>query len=252
MSKITHSKEFADFVKNGVDQKYHIGTGNPYAKILFVGKESAINKNEIDRMQKYSENAREWSEYVQNSGCQRLNYPVHKKDGKLFFEDHDLRKGWGRNTWSKYQKLTDLIFRKNEKPFYVDFLENVFTTEINDSPEKNTASADKSSLSSRKELFRASKFIQDFPVVVLACSNYFKNNDNLREIDKTFSVEYFDGEGKKYTPSNWFYTHYSTDENRSRLVIHTRQLSANVKPELLGDMANIIRQHLIRTRNIEV
>lgn len=233
-----HSQEFKDFVANGVNQNYYIGTGNPNAKILFVGKESAIDKDESVRMHEYSANANNWKEFINNNSCEGLSYPVNK--------EHVLRKGWGKNTWSKYQKLSDIIMQRESKPFHVDFLENVFTTEINDSPQKNTALADKSTLSKRKELFMSSKFIQDFPVVVLACSDYFKNNDEIREIDTVFNVKYNDG--KRYTPSNWFYTHYNSD--KSKLVIHTRQLSANVKPELLEDMGKIICEHINRAMKI--
>ncbi|AWH84115.1 hypothetical protein HYN59_02870 [Flavobacterium album] len=229
-----HTEEFKEFVSQGINKEYFIGIGNPYANILFVGKESAIKKNEVERMSQYLKNANEWRGYIENNSCEILNYPVEN--------GHVLRAGWGKNTWSKYQKLTDIIFEKEMKPFHVDFLENVFTTEINDSPEKNTANADKTGLNERKQLFKESKFIQNFPVVVLACSNYIRNNDKIREIDKIFGVKFVDG--KQYTSANWFYTHYS--EDGKKLVIHTRQLSANVKPELLKDMGQIIRQHLDR------
>jgi hypothetical protein len=229
-----HTEEFKEFVNNGVDKKYFIGTGNPYAKILFIGKESAIKKDEVERMSQYSRNANEWRNHIENNSCEVLSYPVEK--------GHVLRGGWGRNTWSKYQRLADMIFGKEINPFHIDFLENVFTTEINDSPEKNTAVADKAGLNERKQLFKDSKFIQNFSVVVLACSGYITNNDKVREIDTIFEVEFKDG--KNYSPTNWFFTHYNSD--RTKLVIHTRQLSANVKPELLEDMGKVIREHLER------
>ena len=77
---------------------------------------------------------------MENNTCEILSYPIP--------EDHVFRreKSWGENTWSKYQRLTDRIFEKEEKPYYIDFLENVFTTEINDAPNKNTSTTDKSKL----------------------------------------------------------------------------------------------------------
>lgn len=233
-NKMEHSKEFADFVTNAVDENCYVGTGNPNAKILFVGKESKITADNLEGRKIYSRNANDWKLNVDNNTCEYLNYPVPK--------DHELRKGWGRNTWSKYQKLTDIIFAKETNPFHVDFLENVFTTEMNDSPAEKAALADKSSLNKRKELFKNSKFIQQFPVVVLACSDYIKNNNDIREIDDVFKVTVADG--KKYTPANWYYLHYN--EDKTRLVVHTRQLSANVKPELLEDMGRSIREHLLK------
>ena len=53
----------------------------------------------------------------------------------------------------------------------------------------------------------------------------------------------FDENGKHhYDACNWFFTHHSADGKR--LVIHTRQLSNSVKPELLEDMRKEINVHL--------
>jgi hypothetical protein len=74
----------------------------------------------------------------------------------------------GKNTWSKYQRLSDYIWEKESQKFKVDFLKYAFTTEINDSPELNTSNADKSSLNTRKKSYKESDFIQNFPVIVIA------------------------------------------------------------------------------------
>lgn len=232
-----YSEEFKDYVNNGIN-KYFIGTGNPNAKILFIGKESAISEDDTESIRKYNSNASDWSVHIKNSTCEVLSYPVDKEH--IF----RIKKSWGKNTWSKYQKLSDYIFNKEEKPYHIDFLEEVFTTELNDAPSKNTSSANKGSLNERKELLRRSTHIQSFPVVILACSNYIKNNDEVREIDKMFGVNYKDEYEKKvYSKTNWFYSHYN--EDKKKLVIHTRQLSSNVTPELLKDMGVLIRKHLI-------
>ena len=47
---------------------------------------------------------------------------------------------------------------------------------------------------------------------------------------------------KFYSAGNWYFLHYNKDE--TKLVIHTRPLSANVNNELLKDLAEIIRKHL--------
>lgn len=232
-----YSKDFEEFVNNGVS-KYFIGTGNPNANILFIGKESAISEDNLESKKWYNKNASDWKSHIKNNTCEILSYPIPK--------EHIFRKekSWGKNTWSKYQQLSDFIFSKDKKPYYIDFLENVFTTEINDSPNKNTNTANKSSLNERKLLFKESKFIQNFPVIVLACSDYIKNNDEIREIDEIFGVHYRDEYEKKiYTKSNWFYSHYN--EEKTKLVIHTRQLSTNVMSDLLEEMGKVIRNHLI-------
>lgn len=232
-----YNEDFKKFVRDGVKNSYHIGTGNPNAQLLFIGKESAIADGNIEGRAWYDINALEWQEHIEKNTCQKLHYPIH--------ENHVFRieKSWGKNTWSKYQKLTNLIFEQEHQPYYIDFLKKVFTTEINDAPSKNTSTANKSKLNERKVLFKSSDFIQNFPVVVLACSNYFKNNVQVREIDEVFGVDYKESYPHKvYNRTNWFFCHYNTDY--SKLVIHTRQLSANVKNELLYDMSLVIREFL--------
>jgi hypothetical protein len=232
-----YNEDFKEFVKKGVVNKYHVGTGNPNAQILYIGKESAIVDDNYEGRKWYDKNATDWQNHIENNTCEILSYPIPK--------DHIFRreKSWGKNTWSKYQKLTDHIFEKEEKPHHIDFLKNVFTTEINDAPNKNTSTANKSKLNERKSLLKESDFIQNFPVVVLACSNYIKNNDDLREIDKIFGVKYEAEFPKKlYNKTNWFFSHYN--EDRTKLVIHTRQLSADVKADLLSDIGEVIRGHL--------
>ena len=232
-----YTKDFKEFVKRGVEHEYHVGTGNPNAKVLFIGKESAITIDNYDGRKWYDKNASEWKYHIENNTCEVLCYPI--------LEDHEFRKNksWGKNTWSKYQKLTNHIFEKIEKPYFIDFLEDVFTTEINDSPNKNTSSANKSKLNERKILLKESNFIQNFPVIVLACSNYIKNSAENREVDETFGVKYKDEFPRKvYNKTNWFFSHYN--EDKSKLVIHTRQLSADVKSELLKDMGELIKEHL--------
>ena len=97
-----------------------------------------------------------------------------------------------------------------------------------------------------KNYSRYPPLFKSFPVIILACSNYIQNNDNIREIDKIFGVTY-DGDDVGrflFNKGNWFYTHH--DANGRKLVIHTRQLSADVKDDMLKEMAKIIKKHLER------
>lgn len=239
---IIYNDTFKEFVKKGsIKPFYYVGTGNPNAKVLIIGKESAIEETDIVGKQWYDKNANDWQNHIDNGTCEVLEYEVGA--------NHLLRKGWGKNTWSKYQQLSKYAFSEPDKSHYVDFLKNCFTTEINDAPSKNTSTAKKHGLNSRKQLFKDSAYIQQFPVVVLACSNYITNNETIREIDEIFRVSYAGDETGKYyyNKGNWFYLHYSAD--RLKLVIHTRQLSADVKAELLSDMGKIIKEHLKLTEN---
>lgn len=229
---------FKKYVNQGINE-YYIGSGNPNAAILFIGKESRISATETDRLRQYLNNAKEWRIHLENNTCETLEYPVEV--------NHVLRKDWGKNTWSKYQMLSDHIWEKSSEKYKVDFLKSTFTTEINDSPETNTSTANKSGLNKRKNLFKESEFIQSFPVVVLACSNYIRNKDKDRELDRIFNVTYDGDESGKYLYSkgNWFFVHHNKD--KTKLVIHTRQLSANVDSVLLKEMGKVIRCHLFET-----
>lgn len=195
---IGYKNEFKSFVDKCVANKYLVGTGNPNSKILLIGKEAAISKEDKNGRNWYKNNAENWKNHIDSGTSECFIYNVDEK--------HDLRKGWGRNTWSKYQKLKDLIFKEKPKKFRVDFLEKCFTTEINDAPSKNTATADKKGLNERKKLFKNSAFIQQFPVIVLACSNYITNYGEIREIDDIFGVTYDGDNTGKYvfTKQNCF------------------------------------------------
>lgn len=229
-----YNKCFKEFVSRGIS-KYYIGIGNPNSNILIIGKESAIPADDTNGMQQYLKNADTWMQHIATSTSECMEYPVNN--------EHSLRKGWGKNTWSKYQKLMDCILLKESKKHYVDFLKYSFTSEINDSPSKRSAIADKSTINTRKSLLKKSDFIQRFPIVILACSNYIVNNNSIREIDTIFDVTYDGDETGKYyyNKSNWFFVHHN--KARTKLVIHTRQLSADVKNDLLKDLGNVISKH---------
>ena len=231
---------FIEFVENA-GCKYYVGIGNPKADILIIGKEPNIT--EPASLDEYQKNAFFWKYKTDNNVAEVLEYLVTR--------DHPLYKSWGKNTWSRYQTLMDKV-RENKTPrYYVDFLKDVFTTELNDLPSKNTASANKTGIGNHKQLFKESAFIQDFKVIILACSNYIKNDETNREIDDIFGVRYDGDETGRYfySNTNWFYTHHNTSGDK--LVIHTRQLSANVRNELLNDMATIVREHL-KKQNIKL
>lgn len=94
----------------------------------------------------------------------------------------------------------------------------------------------------KEEFFKNSEFIQHFPVVILACGPYIENH-NKKEIDTIFNVS-FDKEYKsdESTNAQSFWLHYNA--NKSKIVLHTRQLSANVKNTLLKKMADVIKEFL--------
>jgi len=234
------NESFKAFVEECAEKNLFVGTGCPNAKILIIGKEAAIDRNDLEKKgnEWYTKNTENWQSHILNNTMETLEYDVKKED-KLY-------KSWGKNTWSKYQFLYNYFkfgdFRKKEKK--VNFLNEIFTTELNPSVSLKTASANKKDIRIRLSLFAESEFIKQFKVIILACSDYIENTETNREIDNNFGVTYDGDETGKFvfSKTNWFFTHHNAD--RSKLVIHTRQLSTNVKDNLLIKMAEVINQHL--------
>jgi hypothetical protein len=238
--KVEYSDNFKSITENCVKSRSHLGGGNPSAKILFVGQESANEKRE----DWYDNNAKEWQNKILNN----VDLLDFKREGK-FKEGH---------TWNKYQRLHNYIFPENSSDDFINFEERVFTTEMSDNPAKRNGEAKKNAnfkldLQNRKDTFFNEDFIQDFKVVVLACSGYIVNNEKNWEINNLFKVEYPGDDfeyiegfkaSKIYSRGNWYFLHLNKE--KTKLVIHTRQLSSNVNDDLLRDMGKIIREHLIK------
>lgn len=219
-----YRESFAKLIENFPDD-YYIGIGNPDAKILIVGKEGAtehIPENETSL-------AGQWR---RAAGLPAFRF--RNPDGRPF------RIG---DTYTKYQKLHDYIFGEDNRAkgnAEVDFFKNFFTTELNVNRAARSKDAAKDGMQQRKEeFFGNTEFIRQFPVTVLACGPYICQ----KEIETLFKVVF----DKKYpdddTPNpQAFWAHYNPD--RTKLVIHTRQLSSNVTDTLLKTMAGVIREFL--------
>ena len=186
-----YSEEFKKIVDIAISEKkepyssFFIGNGNPNAKILIVGKETATdvenkaNKDELyvrfqnEMLQDFKENAIKWNLNIENLvNVDSLPNWIGGKDSPLtsnplfpFKSLHpkELKEG---QTWSKYQKLHDLIFLNDLssiKDKEIDFHNNFFLTEMNSAPAKFTKDADKSGIPNRKRFFKESDFFQNFP-----------------------------------------------------------------------------------------
>ena len=126
----------------------------------------------------------------------------------------------------------------------LDFEKYAYTTELSSVPRKQSNYSNaKSSIQDRLRFFKESKFIQDFPVIILACGGYIKNDDKVREIDNTFHVEFCREYGSKES-KNRFWTHVDDKNAPTKLVIHTRQLSNGVSKDLIKEMSKVIRVYL--------
>lgn len=241
-----YSPEFKKLVAACLATNSYVGIGNPNAKILFVGKEAAIDHKEVEKTG-YVTNAEEWQEIIDTSRVNHLSIPnVPKGDY--------LRKAGV--TWRKYQLLHDAIFQedphRNGEGLSIDFMRHIFTTEMNDAPHKTTHEAQKkedfrANLKARRESFFSQQFIQDFPVIVLACSNYIRNHGEHREINDTFGVAFTEQRDIPGTNQR-FWIHHSSDPKRPKLVIHCRQLSGAVHNDFLQEMGSVIRDYLREER----
>jgi hypothetical protein len=252
MDKLDHFNELIELMEKECPAEHpgfkYLGTGNPNANILIVGKETAIafdSKEQIER--EMEKNFHEWKSNVEKGDLSKIEIkecdwanpnPLYPYKGQLFKIDNGHNFGTSR-TWYNYQKLINRIFNspENEK---IDFHEKVFITETNSTPSRKTKNADTSSIGFRKEILLRSEFFQSFPVVILAIVGYYVIDENTNEVESIYGVKFAEKRlagGKESQP---YWIHYSKD--RKKILINTRQLSINVSDALLLEVATVIKK----------
>lgn len=252
MNKLDHFNELLKLLEKNEECLIHpeykyIGTGNPNAKILIVGKETAIasdskERNELEMEMNFNQwkdmdrrnafnqskiNERDWANYT----------PLYPYKGQLLKIYNGNNCGTSR-TWYNYQKLINRVFNtpENEK---IDFHEKVFITETNSTPSRKTQNADISSIGFRKDSLLRSEFFQSFPVVILAGVGYYMIDEKINEVESIYGVKFAEKRlagGKKSQP---YWIHYC--DNPKKILVNTRQLSINVSDALLQEVASTIR-----------
>jgi len=246
MNRIDLLKELVSKLsKLGIAPEYkYIGTGNPNADILIIGKEASINSNPQQKKIEIDENLDHWKMILSGSFPEltprdNIFYtPLYPYKGQKFKIYRGKDNGGTSTTWYNYQKLINAIFVKNDNP-NIDFHEKVFLTEVNSTPSLKTADADTSSIKFRKELVLSSSFFQTFPVVIISGLGYFEVNDNYNEIVELFGVEYQRCEFPDGKKSQEYFIHQSTD--CQKILINTRQLGMNVSDNRINQIAEEIR-----------
>lgn len=226
------------------DFKY-IGTGNPDAKILIIGKETSINAEPNEQqLKEISNNFSDWIRIISNEESQVesrnvLNYsPLYPYKGQLLKINNG--ENWGTSrTWYNYQKLYNLIVGKVGNP-NIDFHEGVFITEVNSSSSPKTKNADTSSIEFRKEKLLKSDFFQSFPIVIISGLGYFEIKENRNEIEEIFGVRFIRKEIVNDKESQAYWIHEGTKS--PKILINTRQLSIGVSDALLEGIAKKIRE----------
>jgi hypothetical protein len=251
MNKLTYLKKLIKILEKDDEclknrgYKY-IGTGNPNANILIVGKETSIASNSREQMEREMEkNFIQWKNNLKKDDLGKSEIkehdwanpnPLYPYKGQLLKIDDGHNFGTSR-TWYNYQKLINGIFNtpKNEK---IDFHEKVFITETNSSPSAKTKNADTSSVKFRKDKLLKSEFIKSFHVVILAGVGYYEIDESKNEVESVYGVTFAEKRlagGKENQP---YWIHYS--EDKKKLLINTRQLSINVSNVLLQEVASTI------------
>lgn len=226
-------KLFSVFLEECKNRNEWCGQGNPNAHLLIIGKES-YNKDLITNPIILQEKLQRQYEL-----CKGGDFGNAKRDDK-------------NPTWSNYQMLIEKVYGPQIEfnPELFDFEKYAFTTELSSIPRKNSNYSEaKSSIQNRLRFLKKSKFIKSFPVIILACGGYIRNDEKVREIDDTFHVEFYQVYGSKQS-KNRFWTHIDKNDPR-KLVIHTRQFSNGISNDLIKKMADVIRGHLDHLKNLD-
>lgn len=242
------------------NKNLYLGTGNPNAKILIIGKECALNKTVQledyqtkleDERKLVEENLQGWQKLVNNEPLQYSidqSYPYKGQENKINKKlKNDQYNGGTSSTWTKYQKLYETIYCNGVKNEKVTFHENIFITELNQIPSANSNEQNlllrKESIKKRVEYFFPLDFIQRFPVVVLACGHYSRDfNINICNL---FGVE-FDGQTKEVNGNKlqWYNLHHEISGKNPKLLIHTKQLSGSITNDFINEIGVTIKDFL--------
>lgn len=197
---IIDSRNISEFTE--IEKRY-IGTGNPNAKILIIGKEVGFDIQSDNGRKQYEleilRNISNWENDINKKHNEievwnGNNYsPLYPYKLQLLKIDNfkDNFKDWNQGTnrtWYNYQKITNLVYPQHDNKT-INFHENIFITELNSTPSKQTKNAKIESLEFRKSYLK-SEFFQSFPIVIIGALGYFKISENKNELEEIFGVKF--------------------------------------------------------------
>lgn len=248
--------------ENTEDYFKYIGTGNPNADILIIGKEASISKDKQSN-QYNSETVSNFSDWknildkedfdqkrIPQPEVVEYQTPLYPYKGQLLKIDNGTNKGASR-TWMTYQKLYNCICNKEDNN-KIDFHEGVFITEVNAEPSPKTSNAETSTVEFRKGSILSSQFIKDFPIVILAGVGYFDtikhNPKDLNEIERIFDVRFMQKKVADEKESQPYWIHWNND--KTRLLINTYQLSMGIADKLLDAIAEEVKKSGLLNKSV--
>lgn len=244
---INYSEEFIELVENNDNIKY-IGTGNPNAEILIIGKEVAMkmpkdkdntsseqldSTGEDQYVAEVIKNRSNWEANIHQTEpisikawnkCSTFKWsnsnPLYPYFGQLSKRYKDHNNGTSP-TWINYQKMIDIIKNNKKKSDVIDFHEYCFLSELStiaapngtyiniDDKKKQDRSG---SIEERRELWK-SKFMKGFPIVIVAAGHYpQQHNLNLEEL---FDVSWINIKDYNIDLSDIIYTNKEQSESAS-------------------------------------
>lgn len=256
---MNYSDEFSGIVKKCREKGFYLGTGNPNSSILVIGKECAIEPNSEQCLREIINNSNDWnynihqniqfddiSQYVDNP--QPKYNPLFPYKGQKFAvrkvkkDKRIINDGGTSDTWVNYQKLNNKIFIDKLNINNIDFHKSFFITEMNEVVSKTSEITKKEakeyilkSIRERLDFFKNDiNFFQKFPIIILACGKYYISE---QDIENTFRVKISKEEILK--KGQYFRLFYN--EDKTKLVVNTRQFSSGVLNELLEQIANEVK-----------
>ena len=256
---IVTKKINSDFkeVLNVYNDLQYIGTGNPDAEVLFIGKEMGIDlkehQNQYDAT--VSENINKWNE--QPNGYEIVSgpkgnywdffspwFPYYRQNNRIGKNDNV---GTSRTEYY-YQRIISAIYEipEAEKQFLslhmYAFLSELSTATARTSAEVNPDKR-KQSIKNRKALWQT-PFFQRFPITILGIGpnrNYIipgTDREDVINIEKDFKVKYV---GNLDIGKKFINVHFS--EDGKRMLLHTSHLSASSN-ELIAKIGILCREFL--------
>ena len=265
MSTVNYSSKFKDVLQLAKKRDLFIGSGNPNARILILGKEAAIDEKLYPEQhhRELTNNICDWTNNfigkiqlseIDNWFITPKYNPLYPYKGQINIinrkkniDNKIIYNGGTSKTWYNYQKIIDYLIYDNIKSPNINFHEHAFISELNQvtGPYSKTIPKKirKESIKERKVLFEA-PFFKEFPITIVAVGHYVKEFDiDLQDTFKMTYIEEYSKEHSKGLDKEYINVHYDNLENPTKLLIHTNQLSM-VSNELINRLGNICNDFL--------